>query len=67
MSFRTKIHMPGRLFETNGDSFLAKVPLFITSIPEIPQTVTIGVAVYVLTNTAPLQYTRATSTKAIKQ
>ena len=64
MSFKTKIHMTGRLYEPDGSSFFAKVPLFFTSVPECPQAVTIGVKVYVLIGTAPLQYARATSTKA---
>jgi hypothetical protein len=60
----TKIHIMARLHEDDGSSFLAKVPLVITTIPEVPQAVTIGVRVYTLTITSPLQYTRVTSTKA---
>lgn len=66
MNFTTKIHMTGRLYESDGSSFLAKVPLFFKAVPECPQSVTIGAKVYVLTGTAPLQYTRATSTKATR-
>lgn len=57
----TKIHTVGRLYELDGSSFLAKVPLVITTIPELPQAVTIGVKVFSLTNTVPLTYTRITS------
>ena len=67
MSFTTNVHVTGRLYEFDGSSFLAKVPLFFKAVPECPQAVTIGSKVYVLTGTAPLQYTRATSTKATKQ
>lgn len=60
----TKMHIVGRLYETNGSSFLAKVPLVITTIPEVPDVVTIGVKVYSLATSNPLQYNRVTSKKA---
>ena len=36
MNFTTKIHMTGRLYESDGSSFLAKVPLFFKAVPECP-------------------------------
>lgn len=63
MSF-TKISVMARLHEPDGSSFLAKVRLVITTIPEVPEAVTIGSKIYTLTNTYPLQYSRVTSSKA---
>jgi hypothetical protein len=53
----------GRLWEKDTSSFLAKVPLTITTIPEVPEVVTIGVGTYILMKSDQLEYRRVTPAK----
>jgi len=62
----TKLSMVARLYDQDGSSILAKVRLIITTIPEVPEVVTLGVKTYVLTTSAPLSYHRVTSSEAKK-
>ena len=65
MSF-TKMHIVGRLWEDDGSSFLAKVPILSTTIPEIPDAVIVGSRCYTLLSSSPLQYNRVTCEKATR-
>lgn len=61
------VPMIARLYEKDGSSFLATIPMMVTSVPEVPEIVSIGTAVYVLVTTNTLRYDRATTGKAIKR
>jgi hypothetical protein len=49
-----------------SQTFLARVKVVMTSVPEIPEVVTLESKVFVLVNTAPLTYTQGTSSEATR-
>jgi hypothetical protein len=48
------------------ETFLAQVPIFVKTVPEVPEIVTLDGSVFVLTNTSPLTYVRRISTEATR-
>jgi hypothetical protein len=61
------VPMIARLYEKDGSSFLATIPVRVTSVPECPEAVVLGSAVYVLVTTNTLRYDRVTTGKAVRR
>ena len=56
MKREKKFRMTARLFDQHGNSTLVTVPVFYTTIPEIPRIAILKDAMFVLTSTEPVTY-----------